>query len=69
MKHLFLFLLLFPFFGNAQVNLTKGLIAEWNFNDSTAHDNTGHGYNGTLHGTKNIPGPKGNAKWRLFFWN
>ncbi len=58
-----LLVLLFPIFSNAQIDLSKGLIAEWNFNDSTATDNTGHGYNGTISGTKNIAGPVGNAKW------
>ncbi len=61
MKKLIFFLFLLPFTTNAQVNLTNGLIAEWNFDDSTANDHY-HNFNGTTLGKPTyIQGIKGAA--------
>ena len=64
-----LFLIIFTclsHFSFAQVNLSKGLIGFWNFDDSTAKDHSTNGNNGTLKGTvKPIRGIKGTG----FYFN
>ena len=35
----------------AQASLNTGLVGYWSFDDCTAKDNSGHGYNGSINGT------------------
>lgn len=45
----------------ASADLNTGLVAYWNFDDCTAKDITGHGYDGTIHGTQCVNGIVGKA--------
>ena len=44
-----------------QADLDEGLVAYWSFDDGTAHDDSGHGHDGVIHGAAVVLGVSGNA--------